>query len=72
MQAEATVLADDGDTPSLDSSSTAAPQGLPAPAHAPVPRRTLISDYKEIGTDLWHARDLLHQLTLRDIRIRYK
>jgi lipopolysaccharide transport system permease protein len=72
VQAEATVLADDGDTPSLDSSSTAAPQGLPAPAHAPVPRRTLISDYKEIGTDLWHARDLLHQLTLRDIRIRYK
>ena len=32
----------------------------------------MIGDYREIVFDLWHGRDLLYQLTLRDIRIRYK
>jgi lipopolysaccharide transport system permease protein len=39
---------------------------------APVPRGGLVTDLREIASDLRHHRDLLHQLTLRDIRIRYK
>lgn len=34
--------------------------------------RTVIDDVREIAWDFWHGRDLLYQLTLRDIRIRYK
>jgi ABC-type polysaccharide/polyol phosphate export permease len=32
----------------------------------------LAADLADIARDLWRYRDLLHQLTLRDIRIRYK
>ena len=32
----------------------------------------LLGEVREIVSDLWHARDLLAQLTLRDIRLRYK
>ncbi len=42
------------------------------PSPVPVARRSLLADAAEIGTDLWDYRDLLYQLTLRDIRIRYK
>lgn len=42
---------------------------LPA---APVERRGALADLREIVSDLSHHRDLLYQLTLRDIRIRYK
>lgn len=34
--------------------------------------RTLAHDLHEIGVDLASSRNLLHQITLRDIRIRYK
>jgi len=32
----------------------------------------MVGDLVEIARDLWNYRDLLHQITLRDIRIRYK
>src|SRR5213075_479022 len=53
-------------TPELrDPASTV--DGLP-----PENRRTLFGDLKEIVTELSTTRDLIHQLTLRDIRVRYK
>jgi ABC-type polysaccharide/polyol phosphate export permease len=39
---------------------------------APAARRGAFADFREIAADLNHHRDLLYQLTLRDIRIRYK
>jgi lipopolysaccharide transport system permease protein len=39
---------------------------------APVRRRTLFGDLREIVTELAGCRDLVQQLTLRDIRVRYK
>jgi lipopolysaccharide transport system permease protein len=47
----------------------------PAPeaqARAPVPRASMLRDLAEIARDYWSHRELLYQLTLRDIRIRYK
>jgi len=40
----------------------------------PVPARgaSALSDLAEISRDFWTYRDLLYQITLRDIRIRYK
>ena len=38
----------------------------------PIVARTLIGDLKEIVGELRQTRELVHQLTLRDIRIRYK
>jgi ABC-type polysaccharide/polyol phosphate export permease len=38
----------------------------------PETRRTILGDLKEIVAELRQSRDLIHQLTLRDIRIRYK
>lgn len=35
-------------------------------------RRSSLSDVKEIAGELWAYRELLYQLTLRNIRIRYK
>ncbi len=32
----------------------------------------MIADLRESASDLWHYRALLYQLTLRDVRIRYK
>lgn len=49
--------------------SSAPPAPLPPEAPAP---GNLLADLREIAGDLWHYRDLLFQLTLRDIRIRYK
>jgi len=41
-------------------------------ADAPVVRRTVLGDYREIVGGLRQCRDLIAQLALRDIRIRYK
>jgi ABC-type polysaccharide/polyol phosphate export permease len=35
-------------------------------------RTSIVHSLAEIATDFWAHRDLLHQLTLRDIRLRYK
>lgn len=43
-----------------------------SPPNAPADRRGIAADLREIGADLWQYRDLLYQLTLRDVRIRYK
>ena len=32
----------------------------------------MLGDLREVASDFWNYRDLLYQLTLRDIRIRYK
>jgi lipopolysaccharide transport system permease protein len=40
---------------------------------APPARRTgMVSELREIGHDLWEYRDLLLQLTRRDLKVRYK
>jgi lipopolysaccharide transport system permease protein len=36
------------------------------------PRTSPLAELAEIGRDFWHYRELLYQLTRRDIRIRYK
>lgn len=36
------------------------------------PTRSFFGELAEVVRDVWAARDLVHQLTLRDIRIRYK
>lgn len=33
---------------------------------------TYVEDLREAATELWHFREMLYQLTLRDVRIRYK
>ena len=33
---------------------------------------TYAEDLREAATELWHFREMLYQLTLRDVRIRYK
>jgi ABC-type polysaccharide/polyol phosphate export permease len=38
----------------------------------PVPRRSVLGDLREIAAELAQCRDLVLQLTLRDIRVRYK
>lgn len=38
----------------------------------PERRRTVLSDLREIAAELAQCRDLVQQLTLRDIRVRYK
>jgi ABC-type polysaccharide/polyol phosphate export permease len=42
------------------------------PGVLPPPRSRIVADVREIVGDVWHFRDLLVQLTLRDVRIRYK
>jgi ABC-type polysaccharide/polyol phosphate export permease len=59
----------DGGSPTSPESAELAAD-LPS-GEAPA-RRTAITDLREIVSDLWHGRELLQQLTLRDIRIRYK
>ena len=46
--------------------------GAPVESLPPETRRTILGDVKEIVSELSQTRDLVHQLTLRDIRIRYK
>lgn len=50
--------------------SRASTQQAPVPPEAPA--QSLVAELREVASDLWHYRDLLFQLTLRDIRIRYK
>jgi ABC-type polysaccharide/polyol phosphate export permease len=45
---------------------------VPVESLPPENRRTIFGDLKEIVTELSTTRDLIHQLTLRDIRVRYK
>jgi ABC-type polysaccharide/polyol phosphate export permease len=45
---------------------------LPGNSVAPTRHRSVLSDLREIAHDFVRSRDLLVQLTLRDIRIRYK
>ncbi len=45
--------------------------GLPTPVYADR-RPTLRGDLREIITELRQSREIVHQLTLRDIRVRYK
>lgn len=54
--------------------SDAAAAGVPSepPRHAAVARSSAMADLREIVGDLWHYRELLSELTLRDLRIRYK
>ncbi len=45
----------------------------PAPLTPPVePKKSVLRDLREIALDLWNYRELLGQLTRRDIKIRYK
>lgn len=43
-----------------------------APDRAGAPKRSIVRDLGDIVTELRQSRDLIQQLTLRDIRIRYK
>ncbi|MBC8088882.1 MAG: ABC transporter permease [Phycisphaerae bacterium] len=43
-----------------------------APNRPGAPARTIVGDLREIVAELRQSRDLIQQLTLRDIRIRYK
>lgn len=48
---------------------------MTAPAHPPVEyqdRHTIVGDIRESAADLWSHRELLLQLTGRDIKLRYK
>ena len=49
---------------------TPAPSGRPVPATST--RGSFWRDFREVVTDLWNFRELLAQLTRRDIKIRYK
>jgi lipopolysaccharide transport system permease protein len=72
--AELTVGADA--RPALEDGDAAAQS--PAPVRltnivrrSTVVRRSFFGDIREIVRELWEFRDLVHQLTLRDIRVRY-
>ena len=60
-------------TPQLTEMRSNAPS-VASPVVEPVSGRTgrFVTAANEIVTGLWHHRELLYQLTLRDIRIRYK
>jgi len=65
---------DDGDLPADKDETTRIP-GAYVREHSDEPlevRRTVGRDLREIVTELAQCRDLVQQLTLRDIRIRYK
>ena len=76
MNVQAEAVADDRAT-LVSHAGGASPAGASVAAPGagsatPEGRRSFVTDFREIGTELWHGRDLLYQLTLRDIRIRYK
>lgn len=48
------------------------PSSPPATPALAAPRATILRDFVAIGRDYWNYRFLLYQVTLRDIRIRYK
>ena len=66
--------------PAEQEAAAAAPAGRVTAPHAPIvvesdadpARKSALADLREIVSDLWQGRELLQQLTLRDIRIRYK
>ena len=66
--------ADVRDEPQAAPAAAARPPGAFVRVHtdAPVRRRTLLGDLREIVAELAQCRDLVQQLTLRDIRVRYK
>jgi lipopolysaccharide transport system permease protein len=45
---------------------------MPSISSEDQPQRSPVAELAEIGRDFWHYRELLYQLTRRDIRIRYK
>lgn len=49
----------------------AAPRPVPPPS-TPGGWAGAARDFREIVTELWHTRELLHQLTIRDLKLRYK
>lgn len=56
----------------MTSTATHAEVPLSGDTVAPTPQRSAIADLRDIVADFRRSRDLLVQLTLRDIRIRYK
>lgn len=64
----------------MESSTALRPQpsavtdGVPAAAEsaATVLHRTIAEQFREIGREVWQHRELALQLTLRDVRLRYK
>jgi ABC-type polysaccharide/polyol phosphate export permease len=51
---------------------TVAPAELVPPPATTTERKSLLRDLREVFTDLWTYRELLAQITRRDIKIRYK
>lgn len=45
---------------------------VPTPPGPPNPRVSLLGDLREIVNDVWEYRELLQQLAVRDIKLRYK
>jgi ABC-type polysaccharide/polyol phosphate export permease len=72
VQAEAPPVAVRDDRPEAIPYSVNTAARDPRAAGGRDHQRTLLDDAREIAWDFWHGRDLLYQLTLRDIRIRYK
>ncbi len=58
-------------TSALAPAATAAAPTSPGPRSARS-RASAAADLREIAGELWSSRELLHQLTLRDLRLRYK
>jgi ABC-type polysaccharide/polyol phosphate export permease len=62
--------------PPLPGADAAADPAAAVPATTLPPpegvRQGAIADLREIVTDLWRSRELLHQLTVRDLKLRYK
>jgi ABC-type polysaccharide/polyol phosphate export permease len=58
-------------TPHAQGSAESTPRPAP-PTAAPAPRVAALRDLGDIARDFWTYRELLYQITLRDIRIRYK
>lgn len=59
----------------MASAFEATSQNSPTTAQAPAAigrRHSFVGILAEIATDIWQYRELLYQLTLRDIRVRYK
>lgn len=59
-----------GTSGAVDTSAGDAPKH--PPPHAVSARGSVLGDLREIVLDLWNFRELLSELTMRDLRIRYK
>lgn len=51
---------------------TVTPAASDNPIATPEPRGSFFGDLREVVTDIWRFRELLGQLTRRDIKVRYK